>query len=305
MTTRPYTELVAQIAALFGADLATQESARVKIFVKRRAQRAYAESETWPRFLKIGEERVVSETGLLPYEQDGLDTIGTIYRVHSTLPFVSQGALEYVDYVATADGIQITGYNPAASASIQVTTGTTDAATPDPSGIYSLSSTTGEGQAAVWVLNGNENALTYPYGVISYGDDWELRYSLDQNTIGEWDAQGTAADPTLGADWTASIGSGIPIFAFPYSVFVTYKAALPTTYGTGDGEESDFPDEWFEYTAQGAYADLLRSDGNHDQAMVAELEAERILDQQLMKLSRQAGSHVNTRIVTHSNMQAR
>ena len=55
MTTRPYSELLAQVEALAGASLATQEQARVKIFANRRARKAFRECDYWPRFFRVGD----------------------------------------------------------------------------------------------------------------------------------------------------------------------------------------------------------------------------------------------------------
>jgi hypothetical protein len=113
MNTRPYTDLLGLVEALCGATLAEQERVRIRYFVNRRAQRAYAATELWPRFLVVGEERVVSEAGLLPYEQPALADIGTVLRIHATRPFLSDPAREYGEFYASTAGIQITGYQPA------------------------------------------------------------------------------------------------------------------------------------------------------------------------------------------------
>ena len=303
MNTRPFTELSGLVEALCGCTFATQEQTRINYFINRRARRAYAESEFWPRFYVVGEERVVSSTGLLPDEQTGLSDIGTVLRIHGTAPFLTRGAVEYADFYKATSGTQITGYQASTSSSIQVSTETTDTAVPDPSGFYQLVS--GTGQSATYILNGNENALTYPYGAIGYTDNWELQYSLDDGTEGLWNGQGDVDSPDEAAEWAAITGSGIPVFDVPYVAFVTYKAALSSTYGTADGEESDFPEEWFDYAAHGAYADWLRSEAQQDRAALAEQEADAILMQELEKIGRQSGGSVYTRVVTNQNTQWR
>jgi len=110
VTTKPYSSLLAQVEALAGASLATAEQARIKIFANRRARDAHRECPYWPRFLRVGEERVVSSTGLLPLAQTGLDTIDQIIRIHAEDPFKSTAANEYTEYYNDSTGIQITGY---------------------------------------------------------------------------------------------------------------------------------------------------------------------------------------------------
>lgn len=110
MTTLPYSDLLAQVEALAGASLATAEQARVKIFANRRARKAHRECDYWPHLLYVGEERVVSSTGLLPLAQTGLQTIDKIIRIHAEDPFKSQAVFEYAEYYEANGGIQITGY---------------------------------------------------------------------------------------------------------------------------------------------------------------------------------------------------
>lgn len=117
MTTKPYSELFGLIEALCGCTFAAQEAVRVKYFINRRARIAYDESEFWPRFYKVGEERIVSEDGLLPLEQTGLDTIGTVLRIHASAPFKTRVAAEYGDFYEDSGGIQITGYTASEASS--------------------------------------------------------------------------------------------------------------------------------------------------------------------------------------------
>lgn len=90
-----------------------------------------------------------------------------------------------------------------------------------------------------------------------------------------------------------------------YGIFATYKKAMSITYGTGGGETSDVPEEWWEYMAQGAYADWLRSEGQTEKAVVEEAIAADLLNQQLEKVSRNAGIHYLTRHNNHHNRQIR
>ena len=65
------------------------------------------------------------------------------------------------------------------------------------------------------------------------------------------------------------------------------------------------PEPWFEYMAQGAYTDWLRSDGQTEKAMAEEVIAESLLNQQLEKVSRSNGNQVITRMMSHGTKQSR
>jgi len=67
----------------------------------RAAVRAYNESDAWPRYLVIGEERAISSSPAqtIPYAEGGKDTIGEFLRIHRTEPFLRNSALEFEFYV--------------------------------------------------------------------------------------------------------------------------------------------------------------------------------------------------------------
>jgi hypothetical protein len=313
MTTRPYSELLAQVQALAGVDdFAAAENARVKIFANRRARKAYAESELWPRFLKTGEERIVSAEGLLPYTQTGLDTIGTIYRIHATEPFKTEAAGEYVDWNTQSDGIQITGYQASAHQSLYDNLTIGGSPNPDISGtMIFVAGTFDEPQ---WTLDGEASypgsGTWWSTGFAGTGADrlWSINI-FGTGTSSGWDGDNATETIDGVESWSPSGDSGGTLtvsISEIYSAFVTYKAALPTTYGDGDGEESDVPEEWFEYMAQGAYTDFLRSDDKApERVIIEETIASELLEQQLAKISRQNGAHLQTRILSHGSMQNR
>lgn len=108
METRTYADLYALIEALCGVSFATNEQGRIKAFVNRRATRAYRASNYWPRFLVVGEERVVS-SGIVPFSESGIDTVDTFLRIHRTQPFVSASAQEYAFMVTNNGATLIAG----------------------------------------------------------------------------------------------------------------------------------------------------------------------------------------------------
>jgi len=102
MQTKTYAELFALIQALCGVVFASIETPRIKALINRRALRAYRSSNYWTRFLKIGEERVVTSS-VIPYSEDGLSSIDTFLRVYKQAPYIASSVQEY-DIMVTAGG---------------------------------------------------------------------------------------------------------------------------------------------------------------------------------------------------------
>jgi hypothetical protein len=276
--------------------------------------------------LVVGEERVVSEDGLLPYEEDGLQDIGTIHRIHESQPFVSDPAGEYVDWTSQADGVQITGYQPSQRSgfgSLRVTgdatfriydfhTGNVDLPLPstylpvdDFNGSSAYSNTggnigTGGSVEGLWVgVYKDADLNQWVFNAILYGNGG-TNYWIDdgQSYDSPEDARWVSNDPSNTGSFTVDVVSD-------YSAFITYKAAFSTTYGTGDDEESEVPEEWFEWMATGAAGDFLCSDKETENGLLLKGEAQTDLDRQLAKISRQNGNKAATRVLTHGGMQAR
>lgn len=316
MSTLPYSDLLAQVEALAGATLATAERNRVKIFANRRARFAHRECDFWPHLLHVGEERIVSEDGLLPLEQTGLETIDKIIRIHAEDPFKTMAVPEYTEYYEDSSGIQIAGYQAA-----ELTTGAdmivTGSLNPDVTGTYSVtsSSTQGSVTVSVYTNRANSNYKLTPSVSPGTGEPTYISWTLgdflsNDNWSGDAGVTPDAITPDLVTAWTPNPGgsaTGTPTVTEDavYSAFITYLAKLPATYGDGDGEESNIPEPWFEYMAQGAYTDWLRSDGQTEKAMAEEAIAAGLLDQQLEKVSRSNGNQVITRMMSHGTKQAR
>lgn len=324
MTTKPYSELYGLVEALCGCTFATQEATRVKYFINRRARIAYDESEFWPRFYRVGEERIVSEDGLLPYAQTGLDEIGTVLRIHASEPFKTTVAAEYGDFYADSTGIQITGYTAKEISSydgvnqILVSGAGTN---PDVDGLVLYYAGLDTNGYDFWSSDGELSYnsgywyyLTYLYGGLEI---WNLTWNfpgLDPLTRGWADSTRSdpgyvsPSDPLDIALWTdLAVGDSTLTISrnTVYSAYITYKAALTDTYGDADGETADVPAEWFDYIAHGAYSDFMRNDQQQDRAALAEQEAETILIKQLEKIGRQNGSSVYTRVISNANTQWR
>jgi hypothetical protein len=95
MQTKNYTtDLLPLIKSLCGAEFATIELPRIRAMVNSRAKRAFRASDFWPRFLVVGEERVVTN-GYVTWDEAGLDSIDTFIRIHRTQPFVDSSAQDF------------------------------------------------------------------------------------------------------------------------------------------------------------------------------------------------------------------
>jgi len=203
MQTKTYAELFALIQALCGVVFASIETSRIKALINRRAMRAYRASNYWTRFLKIGEERVISSS-VIPYSESGLSSIDTFLRVYKQAPYISSSVQEY-DIMITSSGATL--------------------------------------------ISGGLN---------------------------------------------------------PTEAFVTYKAQLTDTYGDGSGESTAIPAEWYQYMAHGTYADYLRAEGQQEKSVIADQEAELLLQDEMIRLDENHTSGlVSNRIFTNANMQMR
>tara|TARA_E500000318_G_scaffold52144_1_gene48721 strand:- start:237 stop:845 length:609 start_codon:yes stop_codon:yes gene_type:complete len=107
MQVKSYTDLLSLIRSLIGAgDLTTDEQSKILNFVNRRAFEAYSTSQSWARYLVIGEERTLSSGNTIPYTEGGKDNIGEFIRIHRTEPFAKNSALEY-DFTVDVNGANI------------------------------------------------------------------------------------------------------------------------------------------------------------------------------------------------------
>lgn len=90
------------------------------------------------------------------------------------------------------------------------------------------------------------------------------------------------------------------------SAWVTYKATHDSIYGTGGGDTTTVPREWFDYLAHGTYADWLRAEGQQEKASLADAEAADLLTDELLRIDEQGTTQVvATRINTNSSTQTR
>jgi hypothetical protein len=123
MQDRTYSDLLTLIRSLSGAGSFTaEEQTSILSFVNRRASEAYNMSQSWPRYLVVGEERAIdsSPASTIPYAEAGKNTIYEWIRIHRTQPFLRNSALEFNFYV-DSNGAHILNLTTADATSAFVT----------------------------------------------------------------------------------------------------------------------------------------------------------------------------------------
>jgi hypothetical protein len=123
MQDRTYSDLLTLIRSLSGAgSFTTEEQTSILSFVNRRASEAYNMSQSWPRYLVVGEERAIdsSPASTIPYAEAGKNTIYEWIRIHRTQPFLRQSALEF-DFYVDSNGAHILNLTTADASSAFVT----------------------------------------------------------------------------------------------------------------------------------------------------------------------------------------
>ena len=106
MQTKNYnTDLLPLIKALCGVEFASIELPRIQAMVNSRAKAAYRATDWWPRFLSVGEERVVTN-GVIGYDEAGLNSIDTFLRIYKDQPFQNDSVAEF-DFTLDVDGAHI------------------------------------------------------------------------------------------------------------------------------------------------------------------------------------------------------
>lgn len=120
MQTKAYSEFFDLVESLAGvSDFTSLEDSRIVVFMNRRLYMAYNASQSWNRFMVIGEERTLTDHSV-PYSQAPLATIGEFIRIHRNRPFYDNTAIEYEFYV-DSNGANILNRIDSTTSSVFVT----------------------------------------------------------------------------------------------------------------------------------------------------------------------------------------
>jgi hypothetical protein len=306
MQTKPYSELFKLVQSLCGVVFASVEAPRIKALINRRALRAYRSTNYWTRFLKIGEKRAVSNS-VIPYSGFKLVSENAIEISGIVTPSEANGIYTLIaPNLFEKTGFRITqgsfGEFPLLEPCWIISTANefinfvyfrTDSFPPSPAGLS-------------WTpVNGTGNVVSSSLTINVESDvplpsvDTFLRIYKQAPYV-------TASAQEYEFAVTADGARLISGDSNPDTAFVTYKAQLADTYGDGEEEVSSVPAEWFQYIAHGAYSDYLRAEGQQEKAIIADQEAEMLLQDEMIRLDENHTSGlVSNRIFTNANMQLR
>ena len=300
-----YSETLALVEALLGADLISLEKTRVRTLINSRAHFAYRESDLWDPFLVTAEERVVNDADstqvFVPYVGTTSATtdvtniqkgdIATVLRAHNANPFAIKSVLEY-EVMATSNGIELPGYKVVYGAE----TGVTGLSGGSPNFVFLTSdkrdAITGGTISVTGVVTSDGTATdalvnaTHTLTNVTYLTDSQTNLSFSLAT-------------TITGVNVASAKIKFPV------VFLTYKRRLTETYGDLAGD-TNLPREWHEYCALGTVADMLQADGFSEKSAAMEAKAFAALQRELERVDRnRADQFVNHRVRTHASNQSR
>lgn len=117
MQDKLFTDLFDLVQALAGVESFTPaESSKVIALANRRLYEAYNSSQSWTRYIVVGEERALNAQ-VVPFTETNLDQIADFIRIHRTQPFLNLSAVEYEFYV---DGSGAHILNPSDNAATSV-----------------------------------------------------------------------------------------------------------------------------------------------------------------------------------------
>lgn len=99
MQDRTYSDLFNLVKSLAGVnEFTTEEDNYIFNFINRRFYEAFEVTETWPRYLVVGEARTATN-GVVPITEGTKSNIGQFLRIHRNQPFVRNSEIEYDFYV--------------------------------------------------------------------------------------------------------------------------------------------------------------------------------------------------------------
>jgi hypothetical protein len=99
MQNRRYSDLFNLIKSLAGVnEFTTEETNYIREFANRRFYEAFEVTETWPRYLVVGEARNATN-GIVPFSEGSKTKIGQFLRIHRNKPFERNSEREYDFYV--------------------------------------------------------------------------------------------------------------------------------------------------------------------------------------------------------------
>ena len=268
--------------------------------LNRAAHRAWGESELWPRYLVVSEERAI-----VPEYKQGetrqVYTWGT-NLVNTRWENGVSDDEEIVFYLSTVSASLPTGLTAGTVYYAEVATSKSfyvrDKPQTDPT------------SARVTFTSAGSSIIQFFY--VRHTDNYRIP-DTEQNkgTIGEWLRMYTAApyprsSQASEVEFYASGNAAYIVNPSPRvgrAVWVTYKKVWDGPY---DEDSIDIPEEWADYIIHSILSDFYRGDGQNEKAQLEEAVAMRMLTQQISRLSyTNRNPYALQNIKTHGTIQVR
>ena len=289
--TETYANIVARVEALIGDSLTVTELTRLKASINRRIRLIYKRGDAWPSFFIAKKKRRVRGTNTLQHvltDVDGVDLgephIDELFQIWEKEPFTDGGEFCPLDFFEQDDETTIIGYEMQEFKAVGDISAIAVSA-----GVLTVTTGAGHGFKVgdTFKIEGAVAAAPAPDVNTSF-----VITSLVSST------QLVATHSYLG---TASYTVGGTDDLLAPVAWCSYRTRLAVTYGDGEGETSDIPNEFAEWATQGGYADSLRADGQTEKAESEEAIAYQILDEEMWRSDRRYPHSASVaRIQTHS-----
>lgn len=271
----------------------------------RAVSRAYNASDSWPRYLTIGEERDLisltlsgaSNTSTLvdqSYKLLGSNTTGgtNVYQgvTNSSVIIYNTGTAWRVDTAASAT-VQTSGTYTVGSGNQQFI----EADTNKKDNVTDVETWTPRTGSDVLIVN--------PNNLIPYAQ-------TGKNTAGEF-LRIYRKKPFLNNSsieyefYVDSLGANVLnlVASTDNSVFVNYKKELTTGFTP---DSTNIPSEFVDYIIYTALSDFYTGDGQIEKAAASAVQANAMLDLELLRLDKKANNNtINKKFSTYVNRQAR
>lgn len=286
MTTGTWADLQARVQALAGLEaFNTTEETLLATLINRRARLAYNASQTWARYLTVGQARP-GPLSVIPFTYTANDGDRTISASTRAADLVT------VTVSADIDGDFVTG---------QFLTMAGQTGTVEPDGSYQVT-VTGDRTFTYELDTTNTGSETYTLAAATaQPDDLSdvdtfIRVHETQPFYLDGAREFDFYTQSNGAHVIGNTGSN-PGF------WVTYKKKWDGPYDSSSND--DLPFEWFDYIAHAVYADWLRMNKQTEKARAEEQVAEMFLMLELDKPINQFNASITSRISTHMSRQSR
>ena len=331
MQTRTLGDLILLIESLLGGTFNNPSEMRIVLrLINRRLSQAYNRSQSWPRYLEIGEKRDIAAL-----EVTGITNPSTASQYYKLVGLASgtnnttKGTEVYQGLTTTTTGIFRSDLSDDEWRILkditftEETDGTITVGSQDYAGdlLYTQANeaNTDDIEKATWTaVNGTGTPVVRKYNLIPYAQ-------TNLNTIGEFirihrkrpflNSSAVEYDFYLDENGAniLNIATNTDNEAFP-----TYKKQLTLVSHTESGADDDavrdgyrtssstLPNEFFSYIAHSVYADLLRSESQFADAIREEAVGENYLSAELEKLDIIANNNnLKKKFSTHLNRNSR